>query len=467
MKEILLIMSSAYCNPELQVEFGKIPAAYVPVNNRRLFDLQKEMMGIPEEDTYIALPDDYRGEVHQDRVILNPPDASIELAYARALHYLAYELDLSQNYRIHVLWGDTLVLKKSTTPCVGVSNTDTNFYWDRLGNRVFNGYLCFTTGSSNFLIEARRPFIYLDHTVNPLLRNTVQSLPRRFFSNDEWFDFGHNSTYWKSKSHFLSTRHFNSIQVMDNVVTKTSTVQRVAGEIGWFTSIPDSIRMYTPQVERTSSYSYKIEYLPNPSLAELYVYGNKTNEWWISTLSKVLDFVELCRQYKGQSVDPLFLGKAEIRHGASPWHSLHVDRAMKSMSTFHMPATIIHGDLCFSNILYDSRSNSIKVIDPRGLDYNDLPSIFGSSLYDLAKIYHSLFGLYDRIMAGMSLKSNPTLCRWFEREVYNRFLVTPFMLRTMTGLLFTSMVPLHMDVPGRAKRLHQRGIDILRRTSHD
>ena len=46
----------------------------------------------------------------------------------------------------------------------------------------------------------------------------------------------------------------------------------------------------------------------------------------------------------------------------------------------------IHGDLCLSNILFNSRINSIKVIDPRGIGYNNNLTIYGDQNYDLAKI---------------------------------------------------------------------------------
>ena len=34
--------------------------------------------------------------------------------------------------------------------------------------------------------------------------------------------------------------------------------------------------------------------------------------------------------------------------------------------------SFIHGDFCFSNILYDFRKKSIKVIDPRGVNFENL-----------------------------------------------------------------------------------------------
>ena len=63
--------------------------------------------------------------------------------------------------------------------------------------------------------------------------------------------------------------------------------------------------------------------------------------------------------------------------------------------------SIMHGDFCFSNILYDFKSQSIKVIDPRGLSGDGKEqSIYGDLRYDVAKLAHSVIGKYDFIIAG-------------------------------------------------------------------
>ena len=70
-------------------------------------------------------------------------------------------------------------------------------------------------------------------------------------------------------------------------------------------------------------------------------------------------------------------------------------------TTLNLPVVpaVVHGDLCFSNIMYDSRMNVIKVIDPRGLNNKQELTIYGNQTYDLAKLCHSLIGLYDFIIA--------------------------------------------------------------------
>src|SRR5699024_6250012 len=59
---------------------------------------------------------------------------------------------------------------------------------------------------------------------------------------------------------------------------------------------------------------------------------------------------------------------------------------------------VFHGDFCFSNILYDSRGDRIKVLDPRGVSGSN-ESIYGDLRYDIAKLSHSVIGMYDHIIA--------------------------------------------------------------------
>ena len=60
---------------------------------------------------------------------------------------------------------------------------------------------------------------------------------------------------------------------------------------------------------------------------------------------------------------------------------------------------IIHGDLCFANIMVDSNLSFIKVIDPRGKfgSYD----IYGDFGYELAKLFHSVDGKYDFIIKDL------------------------------------------------------------------
>jgi hypothetical protein len=132
---------------------------------------------------------------------------------------------------------------------------------------------------------------------------------------------------------------------------------------------------------------------------------------------------------------------------------------------------VLHGDLCLSNILFESRLGRIKVIDPRGLNAKGQFSFYGDLRYDLAKLTHSVIGLYDHILAGtysLEREYGADLCS-FELEIHvdervrsvqNAFIDREFLLglnpldvMPITILLFLSMLPLHADEPRRQDAL--------------
>ena len=123
----------------------------------------------------------------------------------------------------------------------------------------------------------------------------------------------------------------------------------------------------------------------------------------------------------------------------------------------------MHGDLCFSNILLDNRSNSIKIIDPRGsLGNLDLRgnNNMGDYGYDVAKLGHSLIGNYDFIVTGFyDLKCDLNdyifdfkLAKHVSDDLITNFydhaeklgLNKTFVKSAITNL-FLSMLPLHKE----------------------
>ena len=60
----------------------------------------------------------------------------------------------------------------------------------------------------------------------------------------------------------------------------------------------------------------------------------------------------------------------------------------------------MHGDFCFNNILYETYTSTLKLIDPRGLFNTSNNSIYGDQKYDFAKLSHSAVHYYDYLIAG-------------------------------------------------------------------
>jgi hypothetical protein len=143
---------------------------------------------------------------------------------------------------------------------------------------------------------------------------------------------------------------------------------------------------------------------------------------------------------------------------------------------YHTP-TLVHGDFCFSNILYDSRMHRIRLIDPRGADGKGCRTIWGDWKYDYAKLLHSTHGYYDQIIAGRyELKQSgdeyslkfPDAERWCNTKKYideqTRRLCSDHELKTLNSLLvvlFVSMIPLHKDRSDRQKAFAINALRLL------
>ncbi len=140
---------------------------------------------------------------------------------------------------------------------------------------------------------------------------------------------------------------------------------------------------------------------------------------------------------------------------------------------------ILHGDFCLSNILFDFRRNSIKVVDPRGYVEPGQPCLFGDTRYDIGKLHHSIMGGYDFIIAGYyaldqtapyalslevaSAEAQSAIERHFRALICQDDVQRERIAAAISVLLFFSMLPLHAEDPRRqwaflanGYRLYQR-----------
>jgi hypothetical protein len=107
----------------------------------------------------------------------------------------------------------------------------------------------------------------------------------------------------------------------------------------------------------------------------------------------------------------------------------------------------------------------VRVIDPRGIDSDGKLTPFGDIRYDFGKLYHSVIGRYDHIVAGYyRLRAEGLLNFALELPdgaalggIEAVFAETRFAGMTPADaaapaigvLLFLSMLPLHADDPAR------------------
>ena len=139
---------------------------------------------------------------------------------------------------------------------------------------------------------------------------------------------------------------------------------------------------------------------------------------------------------------------------------------------------VMHGDFCFNNILFDSYSGTVRLIDPRGSFGDNLPGIYGDMKYDLAKLLHSSVYNYDYIVNDLfridananslnylfNIRPNHELLTTLSYDLVKKLGFQPEQINILVGLLFISMCPLHSDSLRRQTLMYAHGLYLLNKS---
>ena len=475
---MILITSGAYIDSSLATEFGNLPPTMLPVQNKRLYEHQIELIRktFGKEKIILSLPSSYKLSDYEksrlDKLNVEVVLVNEQLSLGESIASIL--CNLCDN-KLYILHGDTLfsTLSKELNICsIGYSNI---FYkWTNANslNKVFTGFFSFSSSDKllKTLIEKKYNFI-----------NSIQKLSLKEIELDGWLDFSLTSTYYKSVSKFTTQRVFNDLYITEYTVTKSSKdTLKMQAEANWLKNVPASIKSFTPQVYKNTKDSYTIEYLYNSSLSNIFVFGCLDFNSLKNILSLCIDYINLEKQYKPEekiNTNYLYTEKTLSRlsdYNLDEKYIINGENvgSLKDIITdldkyidkdCYKYNSIMHGDLCFSNILYDSRSNHIKLIDPRGLDNNHNISIYGDWRYDVAKLAHSIIGKYDLIIANrfiykeisknnieFTIESNNNLQ---DLETYFNYFFDYKIYYPIMINLFLSMIPLHRDNKLRQKAM--------------
>ena len=517
---IWLILSGAYVEQELIAEFGPLPPAFLPVGTRRLYELQ--LAALPDgAAVYLTLPEGYQpppGDVAKlaelGVVLIGTPEGlNLGQAVMWALNYIG-----AGQAPVHILHGDTLLdgLSPAATDVVAAAHPADGYSWAELevaGMQVLSlgttrgdwtserkrlvacGYFALSNALSLIRAIARSGGDFVGGLNRYCQEQTLQTLPV-----SEWLDFGHVQTYFRSRRTVTTARSFNSLRIDEMKARKSSSdADKIDAEAAWFRNVPTEIQPYSARLlaagrDEADEAFYETEYKYVPSLSELFVHGANGRAAWAAIMASCERFLHLCARHRGpggagsgDAVLTELAGAKTIarleRFAAETGFDLHAPtrlngRPMPSLARLAdevgrlvdtrsgRAECVMHGDFCFSNILFNGRMRRIRVLDPRGFVHARRPTIYGDSRYDLAKLAHSVLGRYEQLVAGrcrvtqdgttfeLDLESAPHH-RWLEASlddlVVNGARASGLEVRAITMGLFLSMLPLHTDRPDRQR----------------
>lgn len=509
---MILIASGAYVLPEFQVELGRIPPCLLPVANRKLIEFQVETLrkSFSDEKIYLTLPDDYVLSVSEKKIIerLKVKLISVPTAFnlnESLLYAINIQEDLKHDEKLYLMHGDTYFSSLDEfdkTDTIALTLSQENYNWHIVqrnedSSLIWCGFFSFS--NINYLLKCltleRKSFVA-----------AVQRYDEKFslesMITNHWFDFGHVNTYFYSRANITTQRAFNTLNIGNGVVLKKGTPDnKIKAEAYWYCTIPTSLRKYTPVLidhgtNQEGEAYYILEYLPCMPLNELYVHGKNLEFEWIRIFKYLNEYFDITTSTHisdvekvaiDTEIEQLYVEKSRRRfyryldsidkdhqecivynHQELPPLDFILEDCINKTLDKHIVYGVYHGDLCFSNILFDSRAARIKVIDPRGMGYDEKFNIYGDAKYDLAKLTHSVIGLYDFIISGyyrIEEQSNHSMEIVFDideriENIQEHFIrnfkidnISVLEVMPLVVLLFMSMLPLHSERPDRQKAM--------------
>lgn len=527
-RPLVIINSGAYAHQELSAEFGALPPAFLPIGLNRLYELQSRMFAASGCELILTLPESFEVPVWDANrlqelgftVLRTADDLPLGEALLQALGQTGFA-----DRPLRLLHGDTLLtgFDPARDDTVAVADGRDGYRWAVVASDAKGR----VTGVS-------RPTLVRDDSHGELLCGYYALASARTFaaqlalargdfhaglqayavahglttfSADRWLDFGHVQTFFNSRRVVATARAFNTLQIGESRVRKRSfsASGKLRAEARWLREAPPTLAPFCARLldegEDDEGYFYDTEYEYMPTLAELYVFGALSPSSWARVLASCVDFMERSSQSgRGAVIDGhlhgLVVNKTRERMerfsrndgfdldapnmlNGRPAPSLNacLEDISSVLENCGDEPAVLHGDFCFSNILYNFRTNRIRLIDPRGQTETGEFSLLGDMRYDLAKLMHSLCGRYDLIVAGrfsggrvgahaFEFALAPEDWRVKLEETAKSLVVGGVRLDSevvwaaMTSL-FLSMVPLHADRPDRqhaflanALRLH-------------
>lgn len=334
------------------------------------------------------------------------------------------------------------------------------------------------------------------------------------FEETEWLDCGHEMNYYDTKAKLISSRSFNRIMVLPakGVLRKSSrNGHKLKAEEQYMRALPPELKVYFPRIInecsiQTKESFYELEYYGYPNLSEYFLYWDLNFENWrriFSRMSIILRefslysfsigkdayikfyfdktnerIAELYRNIKTLGKETSWLESEVSVNGVRclPFSKLKpiIKRRISGLYS-EKDFSVMHGDFCFNNILYDIPTGIIRLIDPRGSFGQNCVGVFGDRKYDIAKLVHSAIGHYDYFVNDLFvLRSDglsytytinkraadeyvEELCRALVIDMGYKYEDIVF----ISGLLFVSMAVLHDDSYERQKIMYLHGLKIL------
>ena len=436
-------------------------------------------------------------------------------------------VSISENHIISILLGDTLIfdpfhenldflyfgLKNDSKKwCYLELDTYNNLInlFDQIRDnsvesQVASGFYNFTNGRVFF--ENLKESINDSKTeISDVIKLYKEIFTFKAIECKNWFDLGHIDGILNSKRKLISSRSFNSLNINPilNTITKTSlNNDKLRDELNWYKLLPEELKVLSPRLLSTSTNDNTVtivqEFYGYPTLSELFLYSKITKPIWSEIFRHLFILNSEFKKYKHDYTENVYhdiyvnktiervkkLGEQQEFSNLFKYDTIIIngvtyknlpillDKFIEKLSFLNNTKSnthIIHGDFCFSNILFDVNSFIIKLIDPRGSF--GVKGIYGDSRYEIAKLRHSAISKYDFIVSNLfkiKIQDNEIVYTIATNEnykivkdIFDSYIIMHDYnldeIKLIETSLFISMLPLHADNLNRQLMLYVTGI---------
>ena len=345
-----------------------------------------------------------------------------------------------------------------------------------------------------YFTNAESYLTYLNTDDNEAKTSLLKRLDINSMHTDSIYNISDYPAFIRFLSGGFDARFFNTLNATDYTVTKKSTDKnKIKMEYTFYHLLPEAMQSwfvlpysYTED-EDWASYTMERYYMADMAIrwthnaipaAKIAVFLEKAmgfinqrykktvdgaqSAWVRSTLylDKVQDRITMLKDCKEFPLIDAYIKQGTTYSGIDDvfdrYKSLYADAQKKVKHLNYL--CIGHGDFCFSNILYDDDTGLMRLIDPKGAQTE--ADLWSDPYYDIAKLSHSICGLYDYITSGqytieldhsMQFQLNIS----FDNAEYKKLLYSSLerngfhcgLTRLYEASLFLSMLPLHIDNP--------------------
>lgn len=306
---------------------------------------------------------------------------------------------------------------------------------------------------------------------------------------DEYIDLGE-----VDKFNFINdniSRSFNNIEISERgTVIKTSTNKGKLGqEFNWYKTAPELIKKYLPKLYDAlpEHNGYELERINATQLQDMMMFKHTDYQTWEKVFANIREYLRTTI-FVGEQVENFNIRQDNIKMLVNkltertidlvedfPYKEYTINNILYKNPLYHIDELVsviedkiinnrelkpvnalLHGDLFFGNMMFDEKTDELKLIDPRG-KYGDTMQ-YGDIRYDIAKLNHSINYEYDFIVNDLFsfdidyskidyivYSGNLQEMRYLFNEMCDSLNIDYDTTELITGLLFITMIPLHED----------------------